>query len=155
MAVDKFESQIQHSLYGRRFGFDGNGFAVGTPGVRIPVESLSAASTMAGTGLTVLTGSTATFTLAAPAAVGIEKIILNASTLSTAVMTVIRSTASGACAFLGSTANGDATGTTLTLQANGASVRLVGITTGVWAPIGNVGNITSSGKIMNITTAAT
>ncbi len=34
MAVDKYDSQIQHSLYGRQFGLDKDGFAVGLPGVR-------------------------------------------------------------------------------------------------------------------------
>jgi hypothetical protein len=154
MAIDRYQDEIATSLRGNDLGFDRERRLAGMTGVRFPTEFLTAASTMATNGLTALSGSTATFTIQAPLVAGVEKIIVNASTLSTAVMTVVRSTAAGACAFLGSTANGAASGVSVTLQAQGASVRLISISSDVWATVGNVGNITSSGKIMNITTSS-
>jgi hypothetical protein len=155
MAIDKYESQIQHSLYGRKLGLDNAGFVVGNPGQRIPTEIATTADVttpLTGYGASALTGSTAAYVLAAPAAVGLEKIVVNASTLSTAVMSLVRSTANGACAFAGSTANGAATGVKITLQANGAGVRLVSFSTGVWTPVASL--VTSSAQTMTITTSS-
>jgi len=154
MALTLWASAIRKSILGARLGLDDGEFLTGPIGFREPYESLTAAATMATAGVTALSGSTATFTLQAPGRAGICKTIINASTLSTAIMTIVRSTANGACAFLGSTANGAASGVSLTLQAQGCSVELVSISSDVWAPRGNVGNITSSGKIMNVTTSS-
>lgn len=157
MAIDKYESQIQHSLYGRKFGLDNGGFAVALPGVRIPTEvatTADAATPLTGYGVSALTGSTAQYLLAAPAAIGIEKIVVNASTLSTARMTLVRSTANGACAFGGSTANGAASGVAITMDGNAASIRLIAISTSVWQPIGNIGTFPSTRIAMNITTSS-
>jgi hypothetical protein len=155
MAVDKYGSEILHSLYGRLFGFDGRGFIVGPSGQRTPTEiatTAAAATPLTGFGASALTGSTAAYVLAAPEAIGIEKIVVNASTLSTAVMSLVRSTVNGACAFAGSTANGAATGVKITLQANACAVRLMAFSTAVWTPVGVV--VTSSAQAVAITTSS-
>lgn len=156
MAINKYETQIQHSLYGRLLGLDTAGFAVGLPGVRTPTETVTtaeAATPITGYGATALTGSTAAYLISAPTAIGLEKVVVNASTLSTAVMSLVRSTANGAaCAFAGSTANGAATGVKITLQANGCAVRLMSFSTGVWTPVGVV--VTSSAQAVSITTSS-
>lgn len=153
MTITKYESQIRHSLYGRKLGLDGNDFLVGEfSGSRIPTEiatTANAATALTGYGASALTGSTAAYLLGPPAAVGIEKIVVNASTLSTAVMSLVRS---GSVAFAGSTANGAATGVKITLQANGCAVRLVAFTTDVWTPVGVT--VTSSAQAISITTSS-
>lgn len=155
MAINEYKDQIQHSLYGRKFGLDVNGFAVGFAGARTPTETLTTADVatpLTGYGASALTGSTAAYLITAPVAIGIEKVVVNASTLSTAVMSLVRSTANGACAFAGSTANGAATGVKITLTANGAGVRLVAFSTSVWTPVSSL--VTSSAQAMSITTSS-
>jgi hypothetical protein len=155
MPINEYKDQIQHSLYGRQLGLDTRGFAVGFPGPRIPTETATTADVvtpLTGYGASALTGSTAAYVITAPVAIGIEKIVVNASTLSTAQMSLVRSTANGACAFAGSTANGAATGVKILLQANGAAVRLVAFSTGVWTPVGTL--VTSSAQVVTITTSS-
>jgi len=156
MPITKYDSQIRHSLYGRKLGLDGNDFLVGEfSGSRTPTEivtTANAATPLTGYGASALTGSTAAYLLAAPAAVGIEKIVVNASTLSTAIMSLVRSTANGACAFAGSSANGAATGVKITLTANGCAVRLMSFTTDAWTPVGVT--VTSSAQAISITTSS-
>jgi hypothetical protein len=161
MPIDKYESQIQHSLYGRKLGLDNAGFAVGVPGVRIPTETATtagAATALTGHGLSVLTGSTAAYLLAAPLVAGIEKIIVNASTLSTATLSVVRSTALGDCSFLGTTSAGGiastAPGLRINLVACGAAARLVSVSSACWAPVGYTGNITSSAYTYTVSTSS-
>ena len=157
MPIDKYEGQIQHSLYGRKLGLDNAGFAVGVPGVRIPTEFSTAGSTMTNYGLSVLSGSTDAWTLQAPLVAGVEKIVVNASTLSTATMSIVRSTANGACSFIGSTeAGGGAAGNgrRINLIAYGGAVRLVSVSSAVWAPVGNVGNVVSSGITYSVSTSS-
>ena len=129
---------ILHSIYGRKLGVDRHGHVGGPLGYKEPYESVSAASTLADTGTSVLTGSTLVFTLAAPPAVGVQKELINASSVSTATMSVVRSTANGACSFLpctsGTTAAGDSTDVKrLNLLNVGAAVRLRAISTAQWA----------------------
>ncbi len=161
MPISEYKDQIQHSLYGRRLGLDKDGFAVGLPGVRIPTETVTtaaAATALTGYGVSVLTGSTAAYLLAAPGVAGIEKILINASTLSTATLSAVRSTASGDCSFLGTTSAGGiastAPGVRLNLVACGAAVRLVSVSSAVWAPIGYTGNITSSAYTYTVSTSS-
>lgn len=158
MPIDKYESQIQHSLYGRKFGLDSVGYGVGLPGVRIPTEFTTAGSTLTGHGLSVLSGSTDAWTLAAPLVAGVEKIVVNASTLSTATLSVVRSTALGACSFLGTTSAGGiastAPGIRINLVACGAATRLVSVSSAVWAPVGYTGQITSSAYTYTVSTSS-
>jgi hypothetical protein len=140
MPIDKYESQIQHSLYGRKLGLDKEGFAVAVPGVRVPSEFSTAGSTLTNYGISVLSGSTDAWTLPAPQAIGIRKTIVNASTLSTATLSVVRSTANGACSFLHTTATGGIAngGTRINLLNVGSAVEMVSISTAVWAVTANV-----------------
>jgi hypothetical protein len=137
MAVDKYGSEILHSLYGRLFGFDGRGFQVGPSGSREPQEPIAAASTLENFGTSVLTGTTAAFTLAAPLAKGINKEIVNASSISTASMAIVRSTALGACSFLphtsGTTQASDGGQVRINLLNVGSRVVLRSISTSQWA----------------------
>jgi hypothetical protein len=159
MAAEKYGSEILHSLYGRLFGLDARGFAVGLPGLREPTEFSTAGSTLAAHGLSVLSGSTDAWTLPAPRAAGVRKTILNASTLSTAAMAIVRSTADGFdCAFFGSTVAGGLGSTAPTIRINlvaaGAAVDLISVSSRIWAPIGFTGNITSSAQTYTLSTTS-
>jgi hypothetical protein len=140
MATNRWGSEIQTSLRGREIGLDSDRFLCGIPGYREPLETLTAASTMDSIGTSVLTGSTASFTLLAPEKVGQQKEIINASSISTAAMAIVRSTANGACNFLPVT-SGTTEGATegnvkrLNLINVGARVVLRAISTAQWAPI--------------------
>jgi hypothetical protein len=100
MAGNRYQAEILTSVRGRELGLDPDRFICGPLGYREPIESLSAASTMEVFGTTVLTGSTGTFTLLAPERIGQQKEIINNSSVSTATMAVVRSTANGACSFV-------------------------------------------------------
>lgn len=159
MPMNEYENEILKSLYGRRLGLDNSGYIVGAPGVREPTELTTAASTLPNFGLSVLSGSTADFTLPAPRVPGITKTIVNASTLSTATMGIVRSTADGfACAFLGSTVAGGMGSTApavrLNLVAAGAAVVLVSVSSAIWAPVAYTGNITSSAYTYTLSTSS-
>lgn len=123
MAIDKHQSEMITSIHGRRFGLDSDGHAVGVSGVRAPVETSTAASTLTAYGVSILTGSTASHTLPAPAADGVMKTIINASTVSTATMSITR--ASSDFAILGST-GGDPEGAKFNLLNSGSAVTFVG-----------------------------
>lgn len=159
MAIDKYESQIGHSLYGRQLGLDHGGYLVGTPGHRMPTEFSTGGSTLSNHGLSVLSGSTDSWTLPAPRVAGIRKVILNASTLSTAAMAIVRSTADGYdCAFFGSTVAGGLGSTAPTIRINlvaaGQAVELISVSSRIWAPIGFNGNITSSAQTYTLSTSS-
>lgn len=130
MAVDKFGGDVLTSIKGRRLGLDGDDFLVGASGVRMPTETVTAASTLADYGLSVLTGSTLSHTLGPPPAVGVVKTIVNASSVSTATMTITRNAATHS--FLGST-GGDPDGAAFALLNAGSAVTLVGISSDQWA----------------------
>ena len=100
MAANRFGDDIQTSIRGRELGLDNDRFLCGPRGWREPFETLAAASTMDNFGTTVLTGSTAVFTLLAPEKIGQQKEVINGSSVSTATMSVVRSTANGACSIL-------------------------------------------------------
>lgn len=123
-----------HSLYGRKLGIDKDGFLVGHPGERVGVETITAASTLDNSGTSVLTGSTASHTLGGAAAAGVRKTIINASSVSTATMSITRS--SSDVSFLGSTST-DYTGggAKLSLLNSGSAVELIALSTASWAPL--------------------
>lgn len=133
MALDKHGDEILTSLHGRRLGLDSKGHVVGTPGDRHALETVTAASTLAASGVSVIESTEAiTVTLAAPPAVGVEKTIVN---LSTFANVVVRSTADGACSFYCSTGT-DQEGTTITFAASvRPAVTLIGVSTDKWAPM--------------------
>jgi len=140
MALNRWISSIRTSLRGERLGLDDGEFLVAPKGYREPFESLSAAATMENCGVTVLTGSTATFTLQAPGRAGITKEIINASSVSTAQMAIVRSTANGGCTFLSLSSafgsSGDQTIVRVNLTNVGAFVKLRAISTSQWAAVG-------------------
>jgi hypothetical protein len=144
MAVDTFGSDILKSFYGRKFGLDKLGFLTGHVGSREPQESVTSASTLDNKGTSVLSGSTATFTLAAPLVKGVMKEIINASSISTAAMAIVRSTALGACSFLSLSSAFGTSAETAAVRINlinvGAAVRLRSISSAQWAPTGMTGS---------------
>jgi hypothetical protein len=118
-----------HSIYGRKLALDKDGFAVGTPGVREPVESSTAAGTLANSGVSILSGSTATFLLPGAPAPGVRKTIINGSSVSTATMTVTRATS--ALSIVGSS-GGDFLGATVNLLHAGTALNLIAVSTLQW-----------------------
>lgn len=132
MAIDKHDDEILTSLHGRKLGIDRQGYLVGVPGVRDGYEASTAASTLTAYGMSVLSGSTDTWTLGAPPAIGVEKQIINNSSLSTATLSIVRSSSGSGVTFAGSTANGGG-GVRINLLNNGAGITLIGISTVAWA----------------------
>lgn len=134
-AIDRHEDEIQTSLHGKRFGIDHSGYLVGSRGLREAYQNSTAASTLSAFGVSVLTGTTATHTMPAPPANGVVKTIVNASSVSTATMSVIRG--SSAFSFLGST-GGDSKAARVNLLNAGSAMSFVAITrpdgTLQWAP---------------------
>jgi hypothetical protein len=139
MVANRFQDQIQTSVRGRELGLDNDRFLVGPLGWREPLETLTAGTTMETFGTSVLTGTTATFTLLAPEKVGQQKEIINASTISTASMAIVRSTANGACSFLphtsGTTQAGDGGQVRVNLLNVGSRVVFRAISSAQWAAI--------------------
>jgi hypothetical protein len=121
-----------HSIYGHRLGVDKDGFIVGPPGARVGAESVASASTLDNTGVSVLTGSTASHTIGGAPAAGVRKTIINASSVSTATMSISRS--STAIAFYGST-GGYLDGAKISLLNSGSAVELISVSTSAWAPL--------------------
>lgn len=150
MAIDQHGDEVLHSIYGRKFGIDKGGHAAGLAGVRMPYEASTAASTLTSYGMSVLSGSTASHTLGAPPAIGVTKTIINASTISTATMTIVRNDSS--VTFLGSS-TGSTNGVGLTLVGN-AAVSLVGISSAAWAPFGTATFATTAQGYVLISTSS-
>jgi hypothetical protein len=139
MAANRWQAEIQTSVRGRELGFDQDRFLTGPLGWREPLETVSAASTLETFGTSVLTGTTATFTLLAPERVGQQKEIINASSISTAAMAVVRSTANGSCTFLSLSSNYGSSADQTILRLNlinvGSGVALRAISTAQWAVV--------------------
>jgi hypothetical protein len=159
MPIDRYQDEIATSIRGSELGFDNQRRLVGPPNYRIPTEFSTAGSTLDERGgLAVLSGSTDAWTLRAPLVAGIEKIVTNCSTLSTATHSVVRSTANGNCFFMGSTSAGGlgstAPGVRINLVAAGAAVRLVSVSSAAWVPVGFTGNITSSAYTYTVSTSS-
>ncbi len=158
MAYDKYQDEI-YSIRGNDLGFDTQKRLAGHAGVRMPTEFSTAGSTLDERGgLSVLSGSTDAWTLRSPLVAGVEKIVVNCSTLSTATMGIVRSTASGSCFFMGSTSAGGlsstAPGVRINLVAAGAAVRLISVSSAAWVPVGFTGNITSSAYTYTVSTSS-
>jgi hypothetical protein len=121
MPQDNHNETISHSLYGRRFGRDHNGFMTGFPDNKYGTERITstAPSTLAPGATTFLaaTGSAA-YELVPPSLVmvGVRKRIVNDST--GAVAQLVKLTAGNFLSVLGSSA------TTITLTTRGAYVDL-------------------------------
>lgn len=141
MAVNDWASEILKSLVGRRLGLDGDDFIAGVSGYREPAETLTGASTMDPFGTSYLTGSTATFTLLAPKRLGQQKEIVNLSSVSTATMAVVRSTANGACSIAslstiyGALAADAEPAKRLNMLFTGTAIMLRAVSTAQWAVI--------------------
>lgn len=138
MPIDKYQDEIQTSLRGRELGLDSARRLVGPPGVRVPSEASTGTGSLdSNGGLSLLSGTTAVWTLAAPLVAGVEKIIANVSTVSTATLSVVRSTALGACSFSGTTVGAGLAGggVRLNLLNSGSNVRLVSASSDVWVPL--------------------
>ena len=131
MAFETNSKDRKTSLHGKRFGLDYENQLVGQHGVRHSHDTITAASTLAGYGLAIVTGGPYAVTLQAPLSVGTEMTIVNNSTEQN---TVVRSTAAGACIFYGSTGT-DQEGQTITFQGPRSAIQLVGISSDTWMPI--------------------
>lgn len=141
MPIDRYQDEIQTSIRGNDLGFDNQRRLVGPRDSRVPTEFSTAGSTLDETGgLAVLSGSTDVWTLRAPLVAGVNKYVVNASTLSTATMSLVRSTANGACSFLGTTIAGGLAGGTvrLNLLNSGSAIHLISVSSAVWAPVSNM-----------------
>ena len=133
MALDRLGAKILTSLHGRKLGLDNDGFAVGTPGTRHAYEDVTTASTLANSGLSILTSTAAIdVTLGPPPSVGVEKIIINNSTYAN---TITRSTADGACSFYFSTGT-DQEGVKVTFAASvRPSLHLIAVSASAWGVV--------------------
>ena len=134
--------------HGRKYGVDHKGYMVGQIGDRHPVELSTGTEALRTHGLSVLSGTTAVWTLGAPPAIGATKTIVNASSLSTATLSVVRSSSSSGVTFGGSTANGGG-GVRINLLLNGSGITLVAVSSVAWVPM-HLGSTLA----MNVTTSS-
>lgn len=132
MPYDPHDSQIRHSFYGRRLGFDGNDFLVGHSGERPPTETRTSTGTVSSTlakGGTSLLSATAAavFELEPPSAamVGVRKRVINTSTA--AVSQIVKIASGNFLSVFGSSA------TTLTMSTRNAMAELEYISTALIA----------------------
>ncbi len=128
------KKDIVVSLHGRKAGIDFDDQLTGLNGVRAPVELSTGTEALRTHGVSVLSGTTAVWTLGAPPAIGAMKTIINGSSLSTATLSVVRSSSSSGVTFGGSTANGGG-GVRINLLNNGSGVTLVGVSSAAWMPL--------------------
>ncbi len=141
MPANRWGSEILKSFFGRRHGMDHFDFLAGPAGLREPQESIAVASTLDTFGTSVLTGSTAIHTIQAPLKPGQLKEIVNASSVSTATMSLVRSTANGACSFAsqstqyGALAADAEPAKRLNLLFTGTALTLRAISTAQWAVV--------------------
>lgn len=150
-SLETIRNSILTSLRGRRLGLDKDEYLVGHKGARHAVEDIQStvATTTLAYGITrVLTSGSSQgptqHNLPAPV-VGVEKLIC------------MQTTSTGSQQFL-STPNGASIicasdGTTkslLNFVGPGGSVRLVGLTTAVWAVVGGM-NVGSTNVVANVT----
>ena len=122
---------VLHSLYGRKLGVDALGYLVGPRGVRAGWEASTATAALTDYGTSILSGSTDVWTLGAPPSIGAEKFITNASSISTATLSIVRSSSGSGVTFEGSTANGGG-GVRINLLNNGAGITLIGLSSAKW-----------------------
>lgn len=130
MAIDRHDSQIRHSLYGRKLGLDNNDLLTGLPDVRVATETVTAASTLMKGGTSLLSATAATvYELPPPSAdlIGVRKRLINGST---GLSQLVKLTAGNYLQSALSTNN------TLTIATRGASIDLEYITTALVSVIG-------------------
>lgn len=141
MAGNRYQGEIQTSVRGRELGLDNDRFLCGPLGYREPTETLTSASTMESWGTTFLTGSTAVFTLLSPEKQGQQKEIVSLSSVSTATMSVVRSTANGACSIAslstqyGALAADAEPAKRLNMLFTGTAITLRAVSTSQWAVV--------------------
>ena len=128
------KKDIATSLHGRKLGVDHDGYVIGQVGYRDPVELSTGTEALRTHGLSILSGTTAVWTLGAPPAIGARKTIVNGSSLSTATLSIVRSSSGSGVTFGGSTANGGG-GVRINLLNNGSGVTLVGVSSAAWLPL--------------------
>lgn len=128
------KKDIATSLHGRKLGVDHDGYVIGQVGHRDPVELSTGTEALRTHGISVLSGTTAVWTLGAPPAIGAMKTIINGSSLSTATLSVVRSSSGSGVTFGGSTANGGG-GVRINLLNNGSGITLIGVSTVAWMPL--------------------
>lgn len=150
-ALIDLKNKFLTSIHGRKLGVDHQGFLVGHPGSRLPYEDSTAGTTLANYGVSVLSGSTATWTLNAPPARGVTKTIINGSSLSTALMSIVRSSSDSGVTFTGSTGLG---GVKIELNNYGSAVDLVAISTSVWAIKGTATYSTTATGYVTVSTSS-
>jgi hypothetical protein len=127
------KKDIAVSIHGRKAGIDHSDQLVGPNGVRSVVELSTAPEALRTYGVSVMSGSTnGIWTLGAPPGIGARKTIVNASSASTATLSVVRSSSGSGVTFGGST---NAGGVRINLLNLGSAVELVAVTTAHWAPI--------------------
>ena len=156
-SLNGLRNQILTSIFGRRLGFDSQGFLVGPNDIRNQVEGVSSAgSTITSTSVTSplsnwgvslvgASGATATtgYTLTAPQP-GVYKTLFVATTGYAVITTTTISTGAGtAGAFICSSGSVTSTHQTITMSGKGASLTLIGITTGLWGALLGAGQLTS------------
>lgn len=122
------------SIHGRKAGIDHLDQMVGLNGVRDAVELSAGTEALRTHGVSVLSGTTAVWTLGAPPSIGAKKTIINGSSLSTATLSVVRSSSGSGVTFGGSTANGGG-GVRINLLNNGSGVTLIGVSSAAWMPL--------------------
>jgi hypothetical protein len=154
-ALTDLKNKFLTTIHGRKFGIDHQGFTIGHNGQRLPYEQSTAASTLANYGVSLLTGSSADYTLGAPPAIGVTKTIVNGSSVAAAVMGIVRNSVS--IGFGGSTAVGalsSGVGARLNLVNSGASVQLLAISSAVWMPVGSGAYASSAYPYIAVTTSS-
>jgi hypothetical protein len=129
------KKDIAVSIHGRKAGIDHDDQLVGLNGTRRPVELSTGTEALRTHGVSVLSGTTAVWTLGAPPSIGVIKEIANASSLSTATLSVVRSSSSSGVTFGGSTANGGG-GVRINLLNNGSAIKLIAVSSVAWQPLG-------------------
>lgn len=139
ISLETLRSLVLTSIRGRRLGLDVNECLVGPKQLRPPITAATSATT--GTDLTtygyntLVTTTNDTWRLPAPPYVGAEVTLMTGSS-STGIHTVAVSTASASVIY---SSNGIA-GQNVVLTGAGQAVKLVGLTTAIWAVAGRVGS---------------
>jgi hypothetical protein len=149
-SFNDWKDKMGVKLFGRQIGLDRNEYVVGPKGVRSVVEvSTETNGTVNKHGMSVITSTAGVWLLEAPQFVGHEKTIVNGSAATTATLQVVRTSSGSGVTILGSTGAG---GVKINLINAGASVRLVGISTSVWAPVANT--VLGSTPYMTVSTSS-
>ncbi len=125
--------EITHSLYGRLFGLDRNGFYGNAKAAKVDVAQATASSTLENFGLSTVGSSTGTinYTLAAPEPGVVKTITVTAATTE---LSRVSASTTGAITF-------DGTNFIATLNGANDVLHLIGVTATRWAILGNTGSV--------------